>query len=255
MRAANIDEEELQLVYQWVDSVPLSRPKKNITRDFSDAVLMAEIVHHFLPKLVEVHNYQSSSAVSQKEYNWTTLNSKVFKKIGFQLSKEDLDSIIKCETGTVERVLRFVQLQIASFLRNQQSNQANISSSYSTGYGNQGNNGGNVSFKGQSKNGKQNQNQFNIDYYEDQLQSKDKQIEELKETVEIMDLKIKKLEQLLLLKDSKIEALVNGQSQPTQPAQNVRQAQQMTSTNQSIMYNNNNQMNVHGQGGNYQIRR
>lgn len=36
MKAPYIDEEELQLVYQWVDSVPLSRPKKNITRDFSD---------------------------------------------------------------------------------------------------------------------------------------------------------------------------------------------------------------------------
>jgi len=37
MRAPAIDEEELQLVYQWVDSIPLSRPKKNIARDFSDA--------------------------------------------------------------------------------------------------------------------------------------------------------------------------------------------------------------------------
>lgn len=36
MKAPLIDEEELQLVYQWVDSVPLSRPKKNIARDFSD---------------------------------------------------------------------------------------------------------------------------------------------------------------------------------------------------------------------------
>ena len=36
MRASNIDEEELQLVYQWVDTVSLSRPKKNIARDFSD---------------------------------------------------------------------------------------------------------------------------------------------------------------------------------------------------------------------------
>ena len=37
MKATSIDEEELQLVYQWVDSVPLSRPKRNIARDFSDA--------------------------------------------------------------------------------------------------------------------------------------------------------------------------------------------------------------------------
>ena len=26
----------MQEVYNWVDSIPLSRPKKNIARDFSD---------------------------------------------------------------------------------------------------------------------------------------------------------------------------------------------------------------------------
>ncbi len=36
MRMNVIDEEELQLVYQWVDTINLSRPKKNIARDFSD---------------------------------------------------------------------------------------------------------------------------------------------------------------------------------------------------------------------------
>ena len=39
-------------LYAWVDSVPLSRPKRNIARDFSDGVLMAEILSHFYPKLV-----------------------------------------------------------------------------------------------------------------------------------------------------------------------------------------------------------
>ena len=29
-------EEEMQEVYNWVDEIPLSRPKKNIARDFSD---------------------------------------------------------------------------------------------------------------------------------------------------------------------------------------------------------------------------
>lgn len=28
--------QELQALYEWVDSVPLSRPKKNIARDFAD---------------------------------------------------------------------------------------------------------------------------------------------------------------------------------------------------------------------------
>ena len=36
MDAKYLDEEELQSVYNWIDEIPLSRPKKNITRDFSD---------------------------------------------------------------------------------------------------------------------------------------------------------------------------------------------------------------------------
>jgi hypothetical protein len=31
-----LDEEEMQMVYNWVDEIPLSRPKRNIARDFSD---------------------------------------------------------------------------------------------------------------------------------------------------------------------------------------------------------------------------
>lgn len=31
-----IDDAELQNLYQWLDRLPLSRPKKNIAKDFSD---------------------------------------------------------------------------------------------------------------------------------------------------------------------------------------------------------------------------
>ncbi len=31
-----MNDEQLQSVYVWVDSIPLSRPKRNISRDFSD---------------------------------------------------------------------------------------------------------------------------------------------------------------------------------------------------------------------------
>jgi len=59
-----LSEEEMQLIYNWVDEIPLSRPKRNIARDFSDGgifiyvfkfstlVLVAEIVKHFTPHLV-----------------------------------------------------------------------------------------------------------------------------------------------------------------------------------------------------------
>ncbi len=40
MDAPYLSEEEMQLVYNWVDEIPLSRPKKNIARDFSDAGIL-----------------------------------------------------------------------------------------------------------------------------------------------------------------------------------------------------------------------
>ena len=39
-----LDDEELQRIYQWVDEVPLSRPKRNIARDFADGVLVAVVI-------------------------------------------------------------------------------------------------------------------------------------------------------------------------------------------------------------------
>ena len=36
MEIPTLDEEEMQMIYNWVDEIPLSRPKRNIARDFSD---------------------------------------------------------------------------------------------------------------------------------------------------------------------------------------------------------------------------
>jgi hypothetical protein len=65
-----MDDDSLQRVYQWVDEIPLSRAKRNIARDFADGVLTAEIVHYYLPKLIEVHNYPAANSYAQKVYNW-----------------------------------------------------------------------------------------------------------------------------------------------------------------------------------------
>lgn len=84
-----MDDLELQNLYVWLDEIPLSRPKKSITRDFSDGgiclesickplVLLAEVVHHFFPRLVELHNYPPASSGAQKAANWDTLNRKGF---------------------------------------------------------------------------------------------------------------------------------------------------------------------------------
>ena len=49
-----------------MDEVPLSRPKRNIARDFSDGVLVAELVAHYFPSMVELHNYSSANSAQQK---------------------------------------------------------------------------------------------------------------------------------------------------------------------------------------------
>ena len=59
-------ESELMYIYEWVDSIELSRPKKNIARDFSDGVLLAEIIKNYLPRLVDLHNYPSCSNSKHK---------------------------------------------------------------------------------------------------------------------------------------------------------------------------------------------
>ena len=95
----------MQVVYTWVDSLILSRPKRNIARDFSDAVLVAEVVKHYIPKLVDLHNYSAAHSVAQKIYNWNTINLKVFKKFGFQISKQEIEALVNMVPDSIERLL------------------------------------------------------------------------------------------------------------------------------------------------------
>lgn len=112
----DIDEEVLQDLYSWVDTIALSRPKKNITRDFSDGVLMAEIVKHYFPKLIEIHNYPSCSGVTEKRKNWHLLNWKAFKKLNFELSDDVIGNLVDAKIGTIERVLLLVRTKIDRLL-------------------------------------------------------------------------------------------------------------------------------------------
>ena len=97
-----LTEQDFQVVYNWVDEIPLSRPKRNISRDFSDGVLLAEIVKHFIPKLIDLHNYSAAHSLSQKTYNWNTLNVKVLKKIGLTLSKKEIENIVNMVPDAIE---------------------------------------------------------------------------------------------------------------------------------------------------------
>lgn len=74
MEAPPISDHEAEEVLEWLETMTFSRTPKNLTRDFSDGVLMAEIMRHQLPTLVQLHNYQPANSSAAKYMNWKTLN-------------------------------------------------------------------------------------------------------------------------------------------------------------------------------------
>lgn len=101
----NDSENKLMYIYEWVDSIPLSRQKKNISRDFNDAVLLAEMIKYHYPRLVEMHNYPSACSTKQKLSNWNTLNTKVLKKLGLKISKEEINDVMTSKPNAIENLL------------------------------------------------------------------------------------------------------------------------------------------------------
>ncbi|PIK35444.1 putative sperm flagellar protein 1-like [Apostichopus japonicus] len=111
-----LDDQQLQELYAWVDEITLSRPKRNITRDFSDGVLVAEVVHFFIPRIVELHNYTPANSTMQKMGNWGTLNRKVFTKINFNIPESVIRSICNCKAGVIEVILLQLRQKIEKYL-------------------------------------------------------------------------------------------------------------------------------------------
>jgi len=190
-----MDDEDLQRVYQWVDEIPLSRPKRNIARDFADGVLTAEIVAHYFPKLVELHSYPAANSFAQKMYNWKTLNQKVFKKLGFQLVDHEMEQLSNCAPQAVEKALKKLQTSMAKYGASKRDEESAPSArGEKSARGGAGPTGGSPGALADES-------------LQQQLAEKDAQLGEMAETVDILEVKIQKLEQLVRLKDSKIATL------------------------------------------------
>lgn len=209
---ASKDEEELQSLYIWIDEIPLSRPKKSISRDFSDGVLLAEVVHHFFPRLVELHNYSSANALAHKMYNWNTLNTRVLRKLGCNFSKAEMEAVANCEPGAIEKVMKLTKDRLAAYVDKQtfkvtsreredtvacteyewERSSGGESETTSSPYADQ--------FKIGARPSSHNNNSF-----AHVLEEKDQLILELRETKQVLEAKVKKLEQLVRLKDAKIQ--------------------------------------------------
>lgn len=204
MASSELTDEQYRAIYAWIDAIPLSRPKRNIARDFSDGVLLAEVVAAYFPHLVEIHNYPPANSLKQKIYNLETLNTKVFKKLGLTISRPVIEDIVNCKPGAVEQVLNTLQYKMAKY--REKKSQSELNSPISMNQQDL-----NVQSRidadlNKEKRVKNPSVKASID--QDILLEKEQQIRELQETVEILELKIAKLEQLVRLKDNKIQKLM-----------------------------------------------
>lgn len=213
--SAPLSEDDLHSLYAWVDEIPLSRPKRNISRDFSDGVCVAEIVKHFFPRLVELHNYVGASCVGQKIDNWGTLNAKVFRKLSFEVPLEEVRDITSAVPGAIERFLRALQTKIIQVKQKQAAAAAAAAGGSAAGSrpssaafprGGSPHSGGGGGGLGGGGGGAA-----------ALLEEKDRAIQELRESVSILSEKVSRLEELVRVKDNKILAYQQRLSQQQQP--------------------------------------
>lgn len=183
------EENELMYIYEWVDSIQLSRPKKNIARDFCDCVLLAEIIKHYLPRLVDLHNYPSASSTMQKSYNWNTLNDKVLKKIGVKMSKQEINDVISCKPFSIEHLLQRVYAAI------QNQTDINIQTGEEMGRNNQNNH-----MRGKPD---------NVERLRKILEEKENNINQLHEIVDVLEMKLKSSNEMQETLAAKVEELTN----------------------------------------------
>ncbi len=163
--------EEIMSIYEWVDSIPLSRQKKNMARDFNDAVLLAEMIKHYYPKLVELHNYPSASSTKQKLSNWNTLNNKVLKKLGLKISNEEINNVMNSKPNAIENLLSKVYRAIHNLPQESQ--------------GNKNNNNNNTVKSGNKKNNFNNDfNNEEVEKLQELINEKDHEISEMEEHLE-----------------------------------------------------------------------
>ena len=240
-----LSDDDLQALYAWVDEVPLSRPKRNIARDFSDGVLVAEMVAHYFPRLVELHNYSSANSAQQKAYNWATLNQKVFRKLGFHVEHAVVQEVVGAKLGAIEGILVQLRTKMAQYqtrraakgtarsalgthaVRSQQLHPGHTSARTDHAAAANAAIGARAAAAVEAgamgavvapppppiepppvhTQAQVNAGQVQAAVDAEMLVEKEQTIQELRETNEILEFKVQKLEQLIRLKDAKIQSL------------------------------------------------
>ena len=74
--------------------------------------MAAEVVHYYLPEMVNINDYLPNSAIGQKKINWGTLNKKVLSQLGLNLPDNIIKDLSYAKPGTIELFLFNLRLKI-----------------------------------------------------------------------------------------------------------------------------------------------
>ncbi len=119
---------------------------------------------------------KQGGSVKDRLDNWEYLNRFALKRVGMQVSKSDIEQIITNGADVVERVLKVLKDKLTkSSKKRERPRTGDILASPD---------------------------------FRQLVASKDKTIAELKDTLAILEAKVGKMEQLIVLKDSKIDKLL-----------------------------------------------
>ncbi|XP_016067433.1 PREDICTED: sperm flagellar protein 1 isoform X1 [Miniopterus natalensis] len=218
--AGSVDEEALHQLYLWVDNIPLSRPKRNLSRDFSDGVLVAEVIKFYFPKMVEMHNYVPANSLQQKLSNWGHLNRKVLNKLNFSVPEDVMRQIAQCTPGVVELVLIPLRQRLEERQRHRKQGTGSLQElapQDGTGYMDvglsqkaQGEGALNPQRGGQLRGPRppgRSQGRHGDPSLILQIAEKEQELLASQETVQVLQMKVRRLEHLLQLKNVRIDDL------------------------------------------------
>jgi hypothetical protein len=103
-------------ILAWLDMIPLSRPVRNLSFDFSDGILIAEIIAYFFPEYVDLELFHNARNMSQRTKNWRLLNSDVLPKINLLAPGTILHDIINGDHRAVELFLLHLREKVEEHL-------------------------------------------------------------------------------------------------------------------------------------------
>lgn len=92
-------------------------------------ILVAEIVRHYLPDMVDMHNYSVSNSFSHKKANWGQLNKRVLCALKLDLPEKVIMDLCNGKPGVVEVLLFQLRLKIDEELELRQKLERQSSSS------------------------------------------------------------------------------------------------------------------------------